>query len=231
MLTDDCSGKSSFTLALLKAFKYSGQVVIDGVDLADVAPEVLRSRITVLPQEPVTLPGTVRDNLIPSFVRSEKSDAVATDEVVQGLLRDVGLYDRIESHGGLDAPFKDVGLSHGQKQLFALVRLILYNRIIGTKFIIMDEATSHLDYTTDLKAQELLIRELKASTVLNVTHRIVGFPTPDYTLEFDSGRLKSIDYLSEAAKAYTGEQASAEKITEKSAVYSEDENAGDNGEK
>lgn len=216
---------------MLKALKYNGQVVIDGVDLAHVSPEVLRSRITVLPQEPGTLPGTVRNNLIPPSVRSEKSDAVATDEVVKDLLREVGLYGRIESHGGLNAPFKDVGLSHGQKQLFALVRLILYNRIIGTKFIIMDEATSHLDYTTDLNVQELLIRELKGSTVLNVTHRIVGFPTPDYTLEFDSGRLKSIDCLSEAAKAYRAASASAERITEKSAISSEDENAGDNGEK
>lgn len=216
---------------MLKTLKYSGQVVIDAVDLAHVSPEVLRSRITVLPQEPVTLPGTVRDNLIPPSVRSEKSDAVVTDEVVKDLLQEVGLYDRIESYGGLDATFKEVGLSHGQRQLFALVRLILYNRIIGTKFIIMDEATSHLDYTTDLKAQELLIRELKGSTVLNVTHRIDGFPTPDYTLEFDSGRLKSVDCHSEAAQAYTAEIASTERITEKIAMRSADEKTGNNGEK
>ena len=108
----------------------SGSVVVDSIDLARLPAKLVRQRIVTISQDPLSLKDTVRRNLDPP--------SNYTDEQLQRKLQCVGLWDLINSRGGLNASMHDGLLSHGQRQLFCLARALLQSSSI----IIMDEVTS-----------------------------------------------------------------------------------------
>lgn len=127
------SGKSSLFLALLRLLDSpSGGITIDGLSLASLQRETIRSRLITLTQDQFVLPGTIRHNVDPLDAYS--------DADVKSALHLVGLSEAIEQLGGLDAPFDEDALSHGQKQLFFLARAVL--RKHDGKVVLLDEATS-----------------------------------------------------------------------------------------
>lgn len=197
--------------ALLNLIDRSGEIEIDGYDPKDLPPQLVRSRIAVIPQDPVILPGTVRDNIIPPNLVILRSAGAAADEEVIGVLGELQIWTHIRDHGGLAAPFNDMDFSHGQKQLVVLARAVMHNRLVGTRIVIMDEATSHLDYDADESTQEYLMRAFDRSTVFNITHRENGFPKADYVRRLENGRLS-------ASCCEEGEGFSTEKAKERSCV-------------
>lgn len=183
--------------ALLSLIDRRGTIEIDGYDPKDLPPQLVRSRIAVIPQDPVILPGTVRDNIIPPDLVIARSGGTVTDEEVICVLSDLQIWVHIRDRGGLAAPFDDMNFSHGQKQLVALARAVMHNRMVGTRIVIMDEATSHLDYEADESTQEYLIRAFDRCTVFNITHRENGFPKADYVMRLENGRV-SASYCEES---------------------------------
>ncbi|KLP15161.1 Uncharacterized protein LW94_1611 [Fusarium fujikuroi] len=163
------SGKSSFMLSILRLLELqSGSIHIDGKDLASIPRQHIRSQITTIPQDPVSLTGTVRQNLDPEAL-------IQADEILIEALKKTTLWATIDTRGGLDADLSELGFSVGQRQLFCLARALLSH----SNIVLLDEPTSSVDNTTDKDVRHIIREVMQGRTVIEVTHR------PDYVTDFD----------------------------------------------
>jgi ATP-binding cassette subfamily C (CFTR/MRP) protein 1 len=176
------SGKSSFVATLLHMLEITeGSVVVDGIDISSIPRSVLRERITVIPQDPVFLRGTIKQNLDP-LDRASASEA----EIV---LRKVGMWDIVTDAGGLDTMMNAEDLlSHGQRQLFCLARAMLRT----SKMLIIDEATASVDLETDRLMQDIIGECFKECTVIAVAHRLETIRHYDRIAVFGDGRMVEV---------------------------------------
>ncbi|TFK34746.1 multidrug resistance-associated ABC transporter [Crucibulum laeve] len=182
------SGKSSLTLALLRCILTEGNVFYDGIPTNKLNLDALRSNVTIIPQMPELLSGTLRRNLDPF----EQHD----DSTLNAALRDAGLFSlQTETDEGritLDSNIASGGsnLSVGQRQIIALARAIVRK----SKVLILDEATSAIDYKTDNIIQKTLRNELGSDvTVLTVAHRLQTIMDSDKIMVLDNGRIVEFD--------------------------------------
>lgn len=172
------SGKSSLLLTLLRLLDLnSGTITLDDVDLSRIPRQTIRERITALPQEAITVPGSLRDNIDP--LRSSTAD------LINASLSRVGLLDLVDQRGGLDTEMKDLGLSQGQMQLFAVARALLRK----SKFLVVDEMTSSVDAVTEERMVSVIKEEFADSTVLAVAHRLGTIRDFDKVVVMDKGRI------------------------------------------
>ncbi|EXL76825.1 hypothetical protein FOPG_08508 [Fusarium oxysporum f. sp. conglutinans race 2 54008] len=163
------SGKSSLILSILRLLELqSGRIHIDGKDLASLSRQHIRSQITTIPQDPVSLSGTVRQNLDPEAL-------IQADEILIEALRKTTLWATIDTRGGLDADLSELGFSVGQRQLFCLARAFLSH----SKIVLLDEPTSSVDNATDKDVRRIIREVMQGRTVIEVTHRL------DYVTDFD----------------------------------------------
>ncbi|KAM5539757.1 hypothetical protein V8D89_006570 [Ganoderma adspersum] len=193
------SGKSSLTLALLRCILTEGDVHYDGLPTGRINLDALRSSVTIIPQVPELLSGTLRQNLDPF---SEHSDAV-----LNAALRSAGLFnlqdEADESRITLDSEIAGGGanLSVGQRQVLALARAIVRR----SKLLILDEATSAIDYETDAIIQKSLRTELgKDVTLLTVAHRLQTIMDSDKIMVLDAGRIVEFGTPSELLRNEKG---------------------------
>ncbi|PNP85151.1 hypothetical protein FNYG_01380 [Fusarium nygamai] len=163
------SGKSSLMLSILRLLELqSGSILIDGKDLASLSRQHIRSQITTIPQDPVNLSGTVRQNLDPEAL-------VQADEILIESLKKTTLWATIETRGRLDADLSELGFSVGQRQLFCLARALLSH----SKVVLLDEPTSSVDNATDKDVRRIIREVMQGRTVIEVSHRL------DHVAEFD----------------------------------------------
>lgn len=177
-------------LTLLNFLRHSGTITIDGINVASVAPELLRGRITVVPQEPISLPGTVRDNLMP--YEGEQDERTLHDGLIDDVLGQVHLLDHVNARGGVDMKYEGMGFSHGQKQLLSIGRAMLHSMYRETKIVLMDEPTSNMDAETDGIIQDLIRDEFIGATVMVVTHRKETVRDANMLLDFSGGRITKV---------------------------------------
>ncbi|XP_058537071.1 ATP-binding cassette sub-family C member 6 [Ochotona princeps] len=175
------AGKSSLVGALLRLQEAAeGGIWIDGVPIADVGLHALRSRITVIPQDPILFPGSLRLNL---DLLQEHSD-----EAIWAALDTVQLRALVASlPGQLHYECADQGddLSLGQKQLLCLARALLRK----TQILVLDEATAAVDPGTELQMQAALKGWFAQCTVLLVAHRLRSVMDCARVLVLDQGQV------------------------------------------
>ncbi|KAJ7275433.1 multidrug resistance-associated ABC transporter [Mycena haematopus] len=189
------SGKSSLTLALLRCIFTEGTVYYDGVPTSSINLDALRSNITIIPQIPELLTGSLRKNL-DLFDQFD-------DATLNSALRAAGLFalqsEMDEGKITLDSEISAGGgnLSVGQRQILALARAI----VRGSKLLILDEATSAIDYKTDTVIQSSLRNELpRDTTLLTVAHRLQTIMDADKIMVLDAGRIVEFDTPKELLK-------------------------------
>jgi ABC-type multidrug transport system fused ATPase/permease subunit len=155
----------------------AGTIKIDGVDISTVPRQNVRTNLVTLPQEPFFVRGSVRENLDPL--------EDITDEQISHALRSIGMWDLFSACGGLDAKFNAERLSHGQRQLFCLVRAMIKPGHI----MVLDEAMSSVDAATEALMQEILCHQTQGRTVIAVVHRLHTILDYDRVVVLDNGRL------------------------------------------
>jgi ATP-binding cassette subfamily C (CFTR/MRP) protein 1 len=203
------AGKSSIVLALFQLLQSRrGTILIDGVDCAAIDLQRLRSSIAIIPQQPMVYPGSVRDNLDPAGVYSDKSlwnaleqvglakfvweSAHASKQAAAGDGKGKALDPRSASspEAGkvvhpLDTRFPGEKLSVGQKQLFCFCRAIL----LQSKIVVLDEPTASIDQTTDQMIQKVIRKVFKGCTVITIAHRITTILDFDMVMVLEQGQV------------------------------------------
>lgn len=182
------AGKSSIMVALMRIVELSGgRILLDGVDAAGLGLGFLRSKIAIVPQDPVLFSGSIRSNLDP-FGEWE-------DRRLEEILRRVGLMGEGlgggERVGTLDERVEEDGcnFSVGQRQLVVIARALLSECSI----VLMDEATAAIDVDTDQKIQKAIRSEFSNATVITVAHRLNTIMDADLILVMDDGKMAEFD--------------------------------------
>ncbi|RFU80509.1 abc transporter [Trichoderma arundinaceum] len=189
------SGKSSLFLSLLGLIAQdSGKIVIDGVDLATLPREYLRTHLVAVPQEAYILEGTVRLNADPYRSRDSQAtegDLESRDQEIKAALERVGLWKKVENRGGLSAVIDEKFFSQGEAQLMILARAML--RQGESRVLLLDEATSSLDEATSNVIDNVVRTWFKEWTILAIAHKLDAILDYDKVAVLDAGRLMEFD--------------------------------------
>ena len=176
------AGKSSVLQVLFRLVNpEKGTVYLDNFDYLKMGIHDIRQQMSVIPQTAVLFTGTIRDNLDPLRLYSDKEILDSLDDVkLKDLIMEEGL--------GLDSQIKGEGisLSAGQKQLLCLARAILRKN----KIIMMDEATANVDNETDKLIQKTVKRKFIGCTLLVIAHRIRTIIKSDGIIVVEGGQCK-----------------------------------------
>ncbi|XP_077090607.1 ATP-binding cassette sub-family C member 9 isoform X9 [Siphateles boraxobius] len=175
------SGKSSLSLAFFNMVDvFEGKIVIDGIDICKLPLQTLRSRLSIILQDPVLFSGSIRLNLDP--------ECTCTDDRLWEALEIAQLKNMVKAlPGGLDAVVTEGGenFSVGQRQLFCLARAFVRKSSI----LIMDEATASIDMATENILQKVVMTAFADRTVVTIAHRVHTILTADLVIVMKRGSI------------------------------------------
>uniref|UniRef100_A0A674EB01 ABC-type glutathione-S-conjugate transporter n=1 Tax=Salmo trutta TaxID=8032 RepID=A0A674EB01_SALTR len=179
------AGKSSLALGIFRILEAAkGEIYIDGVNIAEIGLHDLRSRITIIPQDPVLFSGSLRMNLDP-FNTYTDEEIWSSLELAHLKNFVSNLPDKLNyecSEGGEN-------LSLGQRQLVCLARALLRK----TKILVLDEATAAVDLETDTLIQSTIRQQFEDCTVLTIAHRLNTIMDYTRVIVMDKGHISEMD--------------------------------------
>ncbi|XP_030623305.1 ATP-binding cassette sub-family C member 9 [Chanos chanos] len=179
------SGKSSLSLAFFNMVDvFEGKIIIDGIDICKLPLQTLRSRLSIILQDPILFSGSIRFNLDP--------ERKCTDDRLWEALEIAQLKNMVKAlPGGLDAVVTEGGenFSVGQRQLFCLARAFVRKSSI----LIMDEATASIDMATENILQKVVMTAFADRTVVTIAHRVHTILTADLVIVMKRGNILEYD--------------------------------------
>uniref|UniRef100_A0A3B3E1M0 ATP-binding cassette, sub-family C (CFTR/MRP), member 9 n=1 Tax=Oryzias melastigma TaxID=30732 RepID=A0A3B3E1M0_ORYME len=179
------SGKSSLSLAFFNMVDiFEGKIIIDGIDIFKLPLHTLRSRLSIILQDPVLFSGSIRFNLDP--------ERECSDDRLWEALEIAQLKNMVKAlPGGLDAVVTEGGenFSVGQRQLFCLARAFVRKSSI----LIMDEATASIDMATENILQKVVMTAFADRTVVTIAHRVHTILTADLVIVMKRGNIVEYD--------------------------------------
>jgi ATP-binding cassette, subfamily B, multidrug efflux pump len=179
------SGKTTLLNLVPRLFDATGgEVLVDGVNVRDLDPDLLSRTVGFVPQKPYLFTGTVASNL-----RYGNPDA--TDEELWRALEVAQARDFVEAlPDGLDAPIAQGGsnVSGGQRQRLAIARTL----VLRPDIYLFDDSFSALDYSTDAALRDALHREVADATVVIVAQRVSTIRDADRIVVLDEGEVVGV---------------------------------------
>ncbi|XP_006839138.3 ABC transporter C family member 3 isoform X1 [Amborella trichopoda] len=179
------SGKSTLIQVLFRIVDpVGGQILIDGIDIFSIGLHDLRSRLSIIPQDPTMFEGTIRSNLDPLEEYSDDEIWAALDKCQLGegvKQKDMKLESIVSENGE--------NWSVGQRQLLCLGRVLLKK----SKVLVLDEATAAVDTTTDSLIQQTIRKHFSDCTVITIAHRTATVLDSDMVLLLDNGIVAEFD--------------------------------------
>lgn len=179
----------------------AGSICIDNINIKDLGTEDLRSKLTIIPQDPTLFSGSLRSNMDP-FDQFQDEDIFAAFRRVRLIGESAN---NSAANSVLDvqeevntSPFKDLdtlvseggkNFSQGQRQLLCLARALLKR----SRIVLMDEATASVDFETDKAIQKTIATEFSESTILCIAHRLHTVIEYDRILVLDHGEIQEFD--------------------------------------
>uniref|UniRef100_A0A8C7VTN0 ATP-binding cassette, sub-family C (CFTR/MRP), member 3 n=1 Tax=Oncorhynchus mykiss TaxID=8022 RepID=A0A8C7VTN0_ONCMY len=179
------AGKSSMTLCLFRLLEAAGgEITIDGVKISEIGLHDLRSKLTIIPQEPVLFSGSLRMNLDPfeRYSDGEVWKALELSHLNKFVSNQPAKLELECSEGGEN-------LSVGQRQLVCLARALLRK----TRILILDEATAAIDLETDDLIQSTIRTQFEDCTVFTIAHRLNTIMDYTRVLVLDKGQIAEFD--------------------------------------
>ncbi|KAF7657887.1 hypothetical protein LDENG_00020780 [Lucifuga dentata] len=179
------SGKSSLAVALFRLVELTaGSIIIDGFNIAQIGLDNLRSKLAIIPQEPVLFIGTVRTNLDPWDQYSDSQIWEALEKThIKEMVNQLphSLQSEVTENGE--------NFSVGERQLLCVVRALLRN----SKILILDEATAAIDTETDRLIQETIRSAFDNCTTLIIAHRLNTVMSCNRVMVLDNGQILEFD--------------------------------------
>lgn len=179
------SGKSTLIQSIFRVVEPTkGRIVIDGVDISSIGLHDLRSKLSIIPQEPTMFEGTIRNNLDPLEDYSDDEIWEALDKCQLGEIvraKEKKLDSSVAENGG--------NWSVGQCQLVCLGRALLKQ----SRILVLDEATASVDSATDGFIQQIIRHQFSTCTVITIAHRIPSVIDSDMVLLLKDGQIAEYD--------------------------------------
>lgn len=194
------SGKSTLALSFFRFVEATeGCITIDNLDISTMGLSDLRSKLTIIPQDPTILSGTLRSTLdvFDEYEDTEIFEALRRVHLIPSdAANDVVEIDGVEVNvnvfRNLESPVSEGGenFSTGEKQLLCMARAILKR----SKVLVMDEATASVDYATDELIGKTIREEFANSTILTIAHRLRTVIDYDRVMLLDEGKIVEFDH-------------------------------------
>lgn len=195
------AGKSTIITALFRLLEpETGHIKIDGYDISQIDLVTLRRAITIIPQDPILFTGTIKSNVDPCDEYDNKKIFKVLSQVN---LISAGEMEAAQNMGddsntarnkfvNLQTEITEGGqnISQGERQLLFIARSLLRE----PKIILLDEATSSIDYESDHLIQGIIRNEFNKSTILTIAHRLRSVIDYDRVLVMDAGEIKEYDH-------------------------------------
>ena len=176
------AGKSTVLQLLLRYYDAdAGTISLDGVELRRADPRALRTRLALVPQDPVIFAASVRENV--RYGRPDASDAEVQEACAAAYASE--FIERLPEAMDTFLGERGVRLSGGQRQRLSIARALLADRAV----LLLDEATSSLDAASEHYVQMALARLMQNRTTLIVAHRLATVQNADRIVVMDEGRI------------------------------------------
>ena len=175
------AGKTTITALFSRLYDAAaGRVLVEGTDVRALAPDELRARFAVVPQDVFLFSGTVLENVAPL------DEAPNAERARRALVR-VGAWDLVERRGGLSARVDERGAnwSAGERQLLAFARALYLER----PYLVLDEATANVDSETEARLQKAVAELLRGRTSIVIAHRLSTIRSADRIVVMHKGRI------------------------------------------